>query len=75
MAEELEVSGQSIYVWPRQYRVDSGQEPGLTTAEANELNSTRRQIKYLEVELAIHELVTELLKGTTNPKAGGWLSQ
>ena len=61
--------------WRRQYRVDSAQEPGLTTTEVNELNAARRSIKHLEAELAIHELATELLKGTTNPKAGGRPSQ
>jgi len=75
VAEELGVSGQSIYAWRRQYRVDSGQESGLTTTEVNELNAARRQIKHLEVELAVHELVTELLKGTINLKAGGRPSQ
>ena len=71
IAGEFGVSGQSIYTWRRQYRVDSGQEPGLISTEANELNAARRWIKDLEAELAIHEMATELLKGTTTPKAGG----
>ena len=75
VAEELGVSDQSIYTWRRQYRIDSGQEPGLTTTEVNELNAARRQIKHLEGELAVHELATELLKGIINPKAGGRPSQ
>ena len=75
VAEGLGVSGQSIYTWRRQYRIDSGQESGLTTTEVNELNAARRRIKHLEVELAIHELATQLLKATTNPKAGGRSSQ
>ena len=69
VCEELEVSGQSIYTWRRQCRVDSGQEPGLISTEANELNAARRRIKHLEAELAIHKMATELLKGTTTPKA------
>ena len=44
VAEELGVSGQSIYIWRRQYRVDCGQEPGLTTTEANELNASYAEI-------------------------------
>jgi len=75
VAEGLGVSGQSIYTWRRQYRVDSGREPRRTTTEANELNAARRQIKHLEADLAVHELATELLKGTTNPKALGRPSQ
>jgi transposase-like protein len=75
VAEELRVSGQSIYTWRRQYRVDSGQEPGLTTTEVNELNAARRRIKHLEAELAIHELATELLKGSTGSIAGRRPSQ
>ena len=75
VAEELGVSGQSIYRYRRQYCVDSGPEPGLSTSEVNELNAARRRIKNLEAELAIHELATELLKGSTYPKAGGRPSQ
>ena len=75
VAEELGVSGQSVYSWRRQYRVDSGQEPGLTTPELNELNAARRRIKNLEAELAIHELATKVLKEATDPKGGGRPSQ
>ena len=71
VAEELGVSGRSIYAWRRQYRVDCGQEPGPTTTEANELNAAPSRINHLEADLAVHELATELLKGSTNPKAGG----
>jgi transposase-like protein len=73
--EELGVSDQSIYTWRRQYRIDSGKESGMTTTEMNALNAARRRIKHLETELAIYELATELLKATTNPKAGGRSSQ
>jgi transposase-like protein len=69
VTEELGVSDQSIYTWRRQYRIDSGQGLGLTTTEVNELNAARRRIKHLETELAMHELATELLKATTNPKS------
>jgi transposase-like protein len=75
VAEELAVSDHAIYTWRRQYRIDRGQESGLTTTEVNELNAARRRIKHLKTELAIHELATELLKATTNPKAGGRSSQ
>ncbi len=71
VAEELGVSGQSIYTWRRQYRINSAQEPGLTTTEVNELIAARQRIKHLEAELATHEMATELLKVTTNPKVGG----
>jgi len=71
VAEELGVSDQSIYAWRRQYRINGCQEPGLTTTEANEIKAAHRWIKHLASELVNHELATELLKGTTNPKAGG----
>jgi len=35
-----------LIAWRGQYRIDSGQESGLTTTEVNELNAARRRIKH-----------------------------
>lgn len=45
VAAELEISGQSIYAWRRQARIDAGIEPGVTTAEHAELVSSRKRVR------------------------------
>ena len=70
VAAELGISGQSIYTWRRQARIDGGLEPGMTTAEHGELVALRKRVRELETELAIHRRATELLKGDGDPKGG-----
>ena len=70
VATELGISGQSIYTWRRQARIDAGIETGMTTAEHAELAALRKRVRELETELAIHRRATELLKGDADPKAG-----
>ena len=66
VAAELDISGQSIYTWRRQARI----EAGMTTADHGELVALRRRVRELEAELAIHRRATELLKGDADPKGG-----
>ena len=68
VAADLEVSGQTIYTWRRQARIDAGLEAGVTTSEHAELAAARRRIRELATELAIHRRATELLKEKTGPK-------
>lgn len=70
VAAELGTSGQSIYTWRRQARIDAGLEAGVTTAEHAELVALRKRVRELETELAIHRRATELLKGDVDPKGG-----
>ena len=70
VAAELGISGQSIYTWRRQARIDVGLEPGMTTAEHAELVALRKRVGELETELAIHRRATELLKGDADPIGG-----
>ena len=70
VAVELGISGQSIYTWRRQARIDAGVEPGMSTAEHAELVALRKRVRELETELAIHRRATELLKGDVDPKGG-----
>lgn len=70
VAEELGISDQSIYTWRRQARIDTGVEPGMSTAEHAELAALRKRVRELECELAIHLRAAELLKGDVDPKGG-----
>ena len=75
VAADLGVSEQSVYTWRRQARIDTGAEPGLTSAEKAELVAARRRIRELETEVAIHRRATELLKGEASPKGGSRRSE
>ncbi len=61
VARLLEVSDQSIYSWRRQEQIDSGEVPGLSSAEREELRAARLRIRTLEAELAVHRRAAELL--------------
>src|SRR5205085_4751832 len=52
LARDLEVSGQTIYNWRRQDRIDRGETPGLRSPEIAERKSARWRIHELETELA-----------------------
>ena len=62
VASDLGVSTQTIYNWRKQELVDTGQAPGLSTAEQAELVAARRRITKLETELAVTRRANELLK-------------
>ena len=70
IAEQLGVTGQTIYTWRNQDLIDRGLRPGVTTAESVELRAARRRIRELETELAVTKRANELLKEQTDPKRG-----
>ena len=68
VAADLGISGQSVYTWRRQARIDAEIETGISTAEHAELMALRKRVRELETELAIHRRATELQKGDIDPK-------
>lgn len=70
VATDLQISGQTIYNWRKQGRIDSGLEPGLTSSDHAELVAARRRIAELETELAVTKRVSELLREVVSPKGG-----
>src|ERR671915_1740450 len=68
VARHLEISEQTIYVWRRQDLIDSGQVPGVTSADQAELVAARKRIAELETELAVTRRATELLREVVPPK-------
>ena len=70
VARLLEVSEQSIYSWRRQEQIDTGELPGLSSVEREELRLARARIRALETELAVHRRAAELLKESVRPKGG-----
>ncbi len=69
IAQDLDISEQTIYTWRRQHLIDTGKLPGSTTSELSELAAARKKIAELETELAIHRRSTELLGKVMSPKA------
>ena len=68
VAEQLGVSGQTIYNWRNQDLVDRGLRPGVTAAESLELAADLRRIRELETELAVTRRANELLREQLDPK-------
>ena len=68
IAQQLGVTGQTIYNWRNQDLVDRGLRPGVSTAESMELAAARKRIRELETELAVTKRAFELLKEQTDPK-------
>ena len=71
VADQLGVSGQTIYTWRKQDEVDRGMRVGVSTSESAELTAARRRIRELETELAVTKRANELLKAQSDPKGGG----
>jgi transposase len=53
LARELGCSPTSLRNWARQFDVDEGKTPGLTTDEREELRRLRREVKTLSEEREI----------------------
>ncbi len=70
VARLLGISDQTIYVWRRQYLIDTGQLPGTNSSDLSELAAARKRIAELEAEVAIHRRAAELLGEVTSPKDG-----
>jgi transposase-like protein len=70
VAQALGISGQSIYTWRRQDRIDRGLEPGLASGEKAELAAAKRRIAELETELQAMRRAMELVREVVPPKGG-----
>ena len=68
VAEQLDVTGQTIYNWRNRDLIDRGIEPGVSTTESVELAAARRRTRELETELAVTMRALELLKEQTDPR-------
>jgi transposase-like protein len=70
VAKALGISGQSIYTWRRQDRIDQGLAAGLTSIEKAELVAARHRIAQLETELRAMRRALELVRDAAPPKGG-----
>ena len=75
VAHDLGIGTQTIYNWRRQHEIDTGQRPGLTTAESADLAKARKEIATLRAENQILRRANELLRETSSPKGVSRRSQ
>lgn len=71
IADDLDVSDQTIYGWRRQELIDTGQLPGLNRAELADLGAANKRIREVETEVAILKRSRELRREPHDPKAVG----
>ncbi|MBR22724.1 MAG: hypothetical protein CMF57_09855 [Leifsonia sp.] len=50
LAKQLGVASTTIANWIRQARIDDGEQPGISTADRDEMTQLRREIRRLEME-------------------------
>jgi transposase-like protein len=50
LAKQLGIASTTVANWIRQARIDDGEQPGITTADRDELTQLRREIRRLEME-------------------------
>lgn len=50
LAKQLGVASTTVANWIRQARIDDGEQPGIATADRDELTQLRREIRRLEME-------------------------
>lgn len=68
VAEDLDLSMQTVYNWQNHEAIDRGDRPGLSRAEQGELTATKRPIRELEDEVKILTRARELLEEAPSPK-------
>jgi transposase-like protein len=68
VARDLGISGQAIYTWRRQDRINRGLLPGLNSAGKEELAVARQRIAQLEMELRATHRAIELVQEVVPPK-------
>jgi len=76
IADEFEISENTLYRWRQMARADAGLTPGGTSYEPDPLVAARRRIKELEAELELTRKASELFKeGAVDPKGSSRLSE
>lgn len=50
LAKQLGVASTTVANWIRQARIDDGEQPGIATADRDEMTQLRREIRRLEME-------------------------
>ncbi len=63
LANEFEVSAQTLYRWKKQALIDAGLKVGVKSFEPDELQRARRRIKDLESELELVKAASALFNG------------
>jgi len=68
IAQDLGITGQTIYNWRNQHLIDTGQRDGVTSSEHVELVAARKRIASLEADLAASQNGGRVVEGGGPPK-------
>jgi transposase-like protein len=68
IAADFGIHPMTLSKWLRQARIDDGEQPGRTTAEASELVAARRRIRLLEQENEVLRRAAAYLSRANLPK-------
>lgn len=71
IAEQLEVTAQTVYNWRNQGQIDRSVRAGITMAESAELLAARKRIRAIETELTVMTRAKKLLNAQSDPKVAG----
>jgi transposase-like protein len=63
LADELEVSGATLYRWKKQAPIDAGRKPGTKSRDPDELARARQRIMDLEAERELIKRASALFNG------------
>jgi transposase-like protein len=70
IAEDLEISINTVYNWRNQELIDTSQRPGASSTDLAELNAARREVAQLKQENEILRRANELMRDVAPPKDG-----
>ena len=68
VARQVGVGKESVRRWVRQAEVDSGQRPGVTTEELEEIKKLKAENRRLREDVAILRAATSFFAGELDPR-------
>ena len=68
VARQVGVGRESVRRWVRQAEVDSGQRPGVTTEELEEIKKLKAENRRLREDVAILRAATSFFAGELDPR-------
>ena len=68
VGSRLGIARESLRRWCQQHKIDAGQEPGVTSAEHEELRELKKKVRRLEEDNAILKAAATFFAGELDPR-------